>query len=271
MSDRKERKNPDQMSFLEHLGELRQRILRSLIAVFVAFVGCFIVADTLLDILARPLRELLPEGAAIIGTGVHEAFLVKILVALVGGIVLACPFWLYEMWMFISPGLYPQERKLVVPFVFFASGFFVGGVVFGYFVVFPVGFEFFLDQYTKADVSAQIRIREYFSFTTKLLLAFGVSFELPVVSFFLGRVGIVSWRTMVKTGKYAVLVVFAAAAILTPPDIASQALLAGPLLLLYGLSIALVALTGKRKPPLRFPKKGEDEEDEEESEGKSPA
>jgi len=244
---RKERKDPNQMSFLEHLGELRHRILASLVAVFVAFAGCYVVSDTLLDILARPLRDLLPEGAAIIGTGVYEAFLVKILVALVGGVVLACPFWLYEMWMFVAPGLYPHERKLVVPFVFFASVFFVGGVVFGYLVVFPVGFEFFLDQYTKAAISAQIRIREYFSFTTKLLLAFGLSFELPVVSFFLGRLGIVSWRTMLRTGKYAVLVIFIAAAVLTPPDVASQVLLAGPLLLLYGLSIVLVALTGKSR------------------------
>jgi len=236
------------MTFFEHLEELRERVLASFIAIFVAFVGCYVVSDTLLELLAAPLKDLLPQGADIIGTGIAEPFIVRILVAVVGAVVLACPFWLYQMWLFISPGLYSEERTLVVPFVLFSTIFFVGGVTFGYLVVFPVGFSFFLDQYAQSGVLAQIRIREYFSFTTKLLLAFGVSFELPIVAFFMGRIGLINWRGMMKAGKYAVLVIFIVAATLTPPDIASQVLLAGPLLLLYGLSIVVVALTGKKKP-----------------------
>jgi len=239
--------DPNRMTFLEHLGELRSRILASMAVILVAFTACYFVSDNLLELLQAPLKELLPEDALIIGTGVAEPFIVKILVSLVGAVVVACPFWLYELWMFISPGLYMQEKKLVAPFVIFASLFFVGGVAFGYLVVFPVGFSFFLDQFDQAGISAQIRIREYFSFTSKLLLAFGLSFELPIVAFFLGRLGVVSWRSMVKAGKYALVIIFVAAAILTPPDIASQLLLAGPLLLLYALSVGVVAATGKRK------------------------
>ena len=195
-----------------------------------------------------PLKILLPQGAAIIGTGLAEAFAVRMLVSLVAAVVVACPFWFYELWQFVSPGLHTPEKRLVIPFVFFASIFFVGGVAFGYYAVFPTAFSFFLSQYTEAGISAQIKIGEYFSFTTKLLLAFGICFEFPIVAFFFGRVGLITWQRMVKFGKYAVVIIFILAAVLTPgPDVASQLLLAGPLLFLYGISIAVVAATGKRK------------------------
>jgi len=257
----KNKKKPNEMTFLEHLGELRNRLLASMVAIVVAFFGCYFFSDALLDFLQLPLKELLPEGTTLIGTGVAEAFIVRILVSLVAAVVVSCPFWLYELWMFISPGLYPFEKKLVAPFVIFASLFFVGGVAFGYYVVFPVGFTFFLDQFAQVDVSAQIRIKEYFSFASKLLLAFGVSFELPIVAFFLGRLGVVSWRSMLKGGKYALVIIFILAAILTPPDIASQLLLAGPMILLYALSIGVVAATGKRKDTIAEDEPETDQQD----------
>jgi len=242
------KKNPNRMTFIEHLEELRYRLLASVVAIFVAFGGCYYFSDKLLAFLEAPLKTLLPQGAAIIGTGLAEAFAARMMVALVAAVVVACPFWFYELWRFVSPGLYPGEKKLVVPFVLFASIFFVSGVVFGYYVVFPTAFSFFMSQYTEAGISAQIKIGEYFGFTTKLLLAFGLCFEFPIAAFFFGRVGIITWRGMVKAGKYAIVIIFIVAAVLTPgPDVASQLLLAGPLLLLYGISIAIVAATGKRK------------------------
>jgi len=241
--------NPNQMTFLEHLGELRRRIIYSLIFLGIAFCAMCFFTDRLLNIVLLPLKQVMPAGTSLIGTGVAEAFGAEMLVAGVAAVVISCPFWFYELWMFISPGLYFKEKKLVFPFVIFATLFFVGGVYFGYHFVLPVGFQFFMDQYVSVGLSPQIKVSQYLSFTTSLLMAFGGTFELPIVVFFLGRIGLVTWRTMMRTAKYAVVIIFIVAGVLTPgPDVASQILLAIPLLALYFGSILLVALTGKKKP-----------------------
>lgn len=241
--------SPNKMTFFEHLEELRKRILLSFAAVFIAFTGCYFISGKLLDFLEAPLKQVLPQGSSIIGTGLAEAFVVRIFVAFVAAIILSCPFWLYQLWRFIAPGLYPSEKKFVIPFVLFSTIFFLSGVCFGYYFVFPVGFKFFLEEYAGAGVLAQIRISEYFSFTSKMLLAFGGCFEFPIFAFFLGRLGIINWRGMLKASRYAIVIIFLVAAVITPgPDVASQTLLAAPLLLLYVMSIAIVALTGKKTP-----------------------
>lgn len=242
--------DPDQMTFLEHLGELRRRIIYSLIFLGIAFCAAFFFTDQLLYIALKPLKEVMPQGTNMIGTGVGEAFGAEMLVAGVAALVASSPFWFYELWMFISPGLYFKEKRLVLPFVIFATIFFVGGVYFSYRYVLPAGFRFFMDQYVSAGLSPQIKISQYLSFTSRLLIAFGGCFELPIVAFFLGRIGLISWRTMMRTAKYAVIIIFIFAGVLTPgPDVASQMLLAIPLLTLYFGSILLVALTGRKKPP----------------------
>jgi sec-independent protein translocase protein TatC len=148
--------------------------------------------------------------------------------------------------MFVAPGLYDQEKRYARPFVFFATIFFILGAAFCYYVVFPVGYRFFIEEYLTIGVSPSIRISEYLSFTARMLLAFGVTFELPVVTFFLARVGLVTHHTMLRYLRYAVLFIFIIAAVLTPgPDIASQLLMAGPLLVLYGLSIGVAYVFAK--------------------------
>lgn len=240
------KRDPDGMTFLEHLGELRVRILRSLVALGLAFVACYIMREMIFYYAMLPLEQQLPEGLAPIGTSLPEAFLSQLVVTAVAALVVSCPYWFYQLWIFVSPGMHKRERGLALPFVFFASLFFVGGMAFGYLIVFPIGFAFFLEQYENIDIVPQIKISQYLSFSAKLLLAFGLSFELPIVAFFLGRLGIVGWRTMLSSFKYAIIIIFVAAAVFTPPDVISQLLLAGPLILLYGGSILLVALTGRR-------------------------
>jgi sec-independent protein translocase protein TatC len=178
-----------------------------------------------------------------IGTGVTEAFFVEIKVALAGGVFFSCPVIFYQIWRFISPGLSGREKKLVLPFVFCATLFFLGGTFFCYRIVLPVAFLYFIEQYGTIGVTPAIRIGEYFTFFFRMVLAFGVTFELPVFTFFLVRLGIWNYRLMLSTFRYAIVVIFIVAAILTPtPDIINQSLLAGPMLLLYLLSIGVAYL-----------------------------
>jgi sec-independent protein translocase protein TatC len=239
------------MPLTAHLEELRQRLIRSLLAIGVGFGVCYSFADPLFRFLARPLVELTqspdPETAVhLIGTGIAEAFFTKLKVAVIGGIFLASPIVLYQAWQFVVPGLYDTEKRYARPFVIFGTLFFVGGAAFCYFAVMPLGYQFFVEQYATIGVSPEIRISEYLTFSSRMLLAFGVTFELPVVTFFLARVGLVTHQMMIHQLRYAIVGIFIVAAIMTPADVASQLLMAGPLLVLYGLSIGVAYLFGKR-------------------------
>jgi sec-independent protein translocase protein TatC len=237
------------MPLTEHLEELRWRLIRALLAVTVGATACYWVADVLFEILIHPLTAYTDTSVELIGTGVAEAFFTKLKVSVIGGIFLASPVIFYQAWRFIAPGLYDTEKKYVVPFVVFATIFFAAGAGFCYEMVFPVSYAFFLDQYKTIGIQPSIRISEYLSFTSRMLLAFGITFELPVVTFFLARIGVVTHHTMIGYLRYAILGIFVLAAVLTPgPDIASQFLLAAPLLVLYVMSIA-VAYLFARKPP----------------------
>jgi sec-independent protein translocase protein TatC len=238
------------MPLTAHLQELRWRLIKALIAIAIAFLACYNFADWLFELLTRPLLALNPGGGAdavrLIGTGVVEAFFTKLKVALIAGIFLSSPAILYQIWAFVAPGLYDTEKRYAKPFVFFGTFFFLAGAWFCYTQVLPVGYRFFMEQYQTIRVDPQIRISEYLSFTARMLLAFGVTFELPVVTFFLARLGFVTHRMMLKYTRYAILVIFIVAAMLTPgPDVASQLLLATPLLLLYALSIGVAYVFGK--------------------------
>jgi len=229
------------MPLLEHLRELRIRLIRAAIAVAVGCALAYIIVDPLFALLTLPLREVAHGKfeVKLIGTGVGEAFFTKIKVALIAGVFIASPAVFFEVWKFIAPGLYESERRLALPFVICASLFFVLGGYFCWAVVFKVGYAFFIGQYGTIGVMPTIRISEYLAFSAKLMLAFGLTFEMPIFALFLTRLGLIDHRMMLRYFRYAVLGIFVVSAALTPPDMISQFLLAIPLLVLYGLSVGV--------------------------------
>lgn len=234
------------MTFTEHLEELRWRLLKSLGAVALAFILSYWQSDRIFGFMIAPLQRTLQPGQSLIGTGVTEAFFIEMKVGFVGAVFLASPVLFYQIWRFLAPGLLGSEKKMVVPFVVCATLFFLGGAYFCYRIVLPVAFVYFIEQYQSLGVSPEIRIGEYFSFFFRMVLAFGVTFELPVFTFFLVKLGIVDHRLMLRSFRYAIVLIFIAAAILTPtPDIINQTLLAAPMLVLYLLSIGVAYIWRK--------------------------
>ncbi len=196
----------------------------------------------------RPLKDALPEGSHLIFTNLPEMFITYLKVSLISGIILATPVIFYEFWKFVAPGLYQNEKRLLVPFVLCSCVLFLGGAIFGYFVVFPFGFKFFLG-FSTEYIKALPSVKQYFSFAMKLLIAFGIVFELPVISYFLTKIGIITPQFLKNNRKYAVVIIFALAAIFTPPDVMTQFMMAIPLIVLYEVSILIskIAYAGKRK------------------------
>jgi sec-independent protein translocase protein TatC len=239
------------MTLTEHLEELRWCILKSVLAVVLASCACFYFADAIFDFVVAPLRQNLQPGQNLIGTGVTEAFFVEIKVALAAGVLFASPVIFYQIWRFIAPGLSRQERRWVLPFVFSATFFFVAGAFFCYRFVLPIAFKYFIEQYESMGVSPAIRIGEYFTFFFRMVLAFSGTFELPVFTYFLVRVGIWDYRFMLRSFRYALVAIFVVAAMLTPtPDVINQSLLAVPMIVLYILSIGIAYIW--RKPEDKF-------------------
>lgn len=242
------------MPLTAHLQELRWRLIKSLLAIAIGFAVCYNFAEALFDLLTRPLLAINATNGAksdvvhLIGTGLVEAFFTKLKVSVIAAVFLAFPVILYQGWKFVAPGLYGNEKRYVGPFVAFGTFFFLAGAAFCYKAVLPVGYQFFIQQYATIQVDPQIRISEYLTFTARMLLAFGVTFELPVLVFFLARFGLVTHRLMLQYTRYAILVIFILAAMLTPgPDVASQLLMAVPLLVLYGLSIGVAYVFAKER------------------------
>ncbi|MGB6554101.1 MAG: twin-arginine translocase subunit TatC [Candidatus Binataceae bacterium] len=227
------------MSLIEHLKELRTRLVYAAIALLAGFLIAYAVADPLFAALTLPIREVAHGKLLLIGTGVGEAFFTKIKVALIAGLFIASPAVFYQIWKFIAPGLYQNERRMAMPFIVSATLFFILGGYFCWAVVFRIGFAFFLEQYASIGITPTIRISEYLAFSAKLLLAFGITFEMPIFAFFLTKLGMIDYKLMMRYFRYAILVIFIVSAILTPPDMVSQFLLAIPLLGLYGLSIGV--------------------------------
>ncbi len=237
----------EKIPFTSHLEELRNRLIKCFIAVGIGFALSYGFKEILFKILVRPLVNVMAEGDHLIFTGLPEAFFTYLKVALLAGLMLASPVILYQFWMFVAPGLYKKERRLLGPIVFLSSFFFIAGALFGYFIVFPFGFKFFLGFATES-IRPLPSMKEYLSFSAKLLLAFGLVFELPMVLTFLARLGIVSVDFLKKNRKYAVLLFFVGAAILTPPDVVTQIMMALPLMAMYELSIVGARIFGKKKP-----------------------
>jgi sec-independent protein translocase protein TatC len=257
----------EKIPFTEHLDELRKRLITCFIAVGVGFVVAYGFSGKLFEILTHPLVSVMKSGDKIIFTGVAEAFFTYMKVAFIAGIGLASPVIVYQFWMFVAPGLYEKERRLVIPVVLLSTVFFVGGALFGYFIVFPVGFEYLMSFGTET-IRPMPSMREYLGFASTMLLAFGLVFELPIVITFMAKLGVVTVPFLKKNRKYAILIIFIVAAILTPsPDAVSQILMAVPLMFLYEISIIGAKIFGKKASDPGADTGDETEEDPDEAEG----
>lgn len=241
-----------------HLIELRKRLLISVFALIVCFIVCFNFWNPILAYMSAPLKAVLPAGSNIIFTQVAEPFFTAMKVAFFAGLLLSLPIIFWQFWLFVAPGLYENEKKYVIPFVFSATLMFLVGAAFCYYFVVPVGFHFLIN-FGGELFQALPSIGDYVGFFTKLIVAFGISFELPVVTFFLAKLGMVDDKTLKGFFRYAIVVIFIFAAIMTPPDILSQFLLAVPLIGLYALSILIAKMVNPAP-------KDDDEEDSKEDE-----
>ncbi len=239
--------NPDrEMQLTDHLEELRRRLIVVSVAIAVSTVGSYYFSEDLFRILMAPLLVAMPTDGGLIFTGLTETFFTYLKISLLAGFFIASPVVIFQIWRFSAPGLYAREKRYVFPFVFSATLFFVGGALFGYFVVFPFGFKFFMG-FATDFIRPMPSVKEYFSFAVRMLFAFGVVFELPVVTAFLALFGLIRAQTLASKRKYAVLGAFVVAAVLTPPDIVSQLMMAGPIIILYEISIIVARICGRKK------------------------
>ena len=236
----------EQETFISHLIELRDRLLHALIAIGVAFVPCFVFARDLYTLLATPLIAKLPAGSQMIATDVTGAFFVPLKVAMMVAFLIALPYVLYQVWAFIAPGLYQNEKKLAIPLIVTSTLLFFVGMAFAYFAVFPMVFKFVV-AYTPVGVAMMTDINHYLSFVLSLFLAFGVTFETPVAVIILVRMGIVTVEKLREIRPYVVVGAFVIGAIFTPPDIVSQFMLAIPIWILYEVGIVLASWMAKAK------------------------
>ena len=239
--------------FLEHLEELRWRLWRAVVVLLIATIGCFVFHDTIFVFITKPLFQVLAQQnleSALKFRTVPGAFLFHFKTAILGGIFVSVPFMLFQAWRFVAPGLYSSERKLALPFVCVSTLCFFGGALFAYQFVLPEAFAFLIG-YNVSDGAFQLQpditIEDYLGFTSKLLLAFGIVFELPVGIGFLAAAGLVTHKDLLKFWRWAVVIAFILGSLLTPPDPVTQLMLALPLVALYGLSIG-VAYVLSREP-----------------------
>ncbi len=235
-----------QETFISHLIELRSRLLRSIVAVIVVLFALFPFAKDIYALLAAPLLRVLPQGATMIATDVTGTFLVPLKVTLMAAFLVALPYVLWQAWAFVAPGLYQHERKLALPVIVSSFLFFLIGMAFAYFMVFPIAFGFFAG-YTPAGVTMMTDIDKYLSFVLTMFIAFGITFETPVIVIVLVRLGVVSLEKLRAIRPYVIVGAFIVGAIFTPPDVVSQMLLAVPLWLLYELGLLLARFVTPRQ------------------------
>lgn len=243
-----ERLDDSTMGFMEHLGELRRRILYSLIAVLIAFAVCWFFRDALYEFFQAPLKVAAPSEdlAKLHQQDLTEVFFALLKSCLMASIFASAPVILYNVWKFVAPGLYPNEKRAVIPFILLGTIFFFLGGAFCYLIVIPFGYSF-LFKFSESFAEPVLMIEAYFSMTTKLLLSFGLVFQLPVVTYFLSSIGVLTHRVLLKQWRIAVVVAFLIGAVLTPPEVMTQALLAGPLIILYFLSVGIAWIKTRQR------------------------
>jgi sec-independent protein translocase protein TatC len=232
------------MSLLEHLDELRKRIIRACLGVLVGILLGFLYINEIFNFVLQPTIRAMPAGRTLIYTRPGEAFSMYVTVSLITGAILASPFIMYQVWKFIAPGLYSNEKKFAIPFVLFSTIGFVGGAAFNHFVAFPFMMIFFASFNTQ-NVAFMPRLEDVFSLYSKMLLGLGVIFQMPTVVFFLAKMKMVTARFLVKQFKYAFLLFFIAAAVITPTgDPVNMTIFAAPMVVLYGMSILIAWIVG---------------------------
>ena len=231
--------NQDKIGFLEHLEELRGRIIKSLISVILVSIAAYFFSERLIDFVSRPIPELYFMSPT-------EAFAIRIKLSLIAGIIVSVPVIFYHLWQFVVPGLFEREIKLVVPVVLASTMFFLIGATFCFLRVLPLSIKFLLGFGTE-KLKPMIKIGDYVSFVSYLILAFGAVFELPVIAYFLGKLGIITPRTLKRGRRYAIVGMLVMSAFITPPDMFSQLMLTGPLYFLYEVSIVVVRVVQKKK------------------------
>ncbi|MBX7490910.1 twin-arginine translocase subunit TatC [Helicobacter turcicus] len=236
-----------------HIQDLRRCLIRIAIALLITFSVAFYFWEIILNWMVEPLSSALPNGReSVIFTQVGEAFFTALKVAFFSGFIFALPVIFWQIWAFVAPGLYDNEKRLVIPFVIFGTFFFLCGCAFAYYIAFPIGFGYLIN-FGSQLFTALPSIGEYVGFFAKLMIGFGVSFELPVITFFLAKIGLVTDKTLKDYFKFAIVFIFILAAILTPPDVLSQFLMAIPLTLLYGISIIIAKMVNPYKEePLEY-------------------
>jgi sec-independent protein translocase protein TatC len=236
------------MSFLEHLDELRRRLVVSIVSVLVGFFAALLFINDIFTFVMKPLQQILPNGGKLVYTEPTEAFMLQLKVAALAGLVLAAPMVMWQVWLFVAPGLYSREKRFALPFVFFSSLFFIGGAAFSHFVVFPTAWTF-LASFTTDYMEFMPKVSSTFSLYARMILAFGLVFQMPTVIFALARMGVVTAGFLARNVKYAILIIFIVAAVVTPTsDVVTQAMMAAPMIVLYGLSIGIAWVFGKKKP-----------------------
>jgi sec-independent protein translocase protein TatC len=234
------------MSFLEHLDELRKRIVNSAIAIGVGILISFAFIERIFNFLLAPTRKVLPPGVKIIYTQPGEAFGMYITVSMIAGVVIASPFIMYQVWMFIAPGLYSKEKRMATPFVLFTTIGFIAGAAFNHYVAFPFLIRFFA-QFNGIDLAFMPRLEDTFDLYTKMLLGMGVVFQMPTVVYFLAKMKLVTARFLWQHGKYAILIAYIIAAVVTPTgDPMNQTIFAAPMIVLYFLSIIIAWIVNPR-------------------------
>ncbi|RKY87167.1 twin-arginine translocase subunit TatC, partial [candidate division KSB1 bacterium] len=236
------KKNYDdkKMPFVDHLEELRWVLIKCIIAVVVLSIGCYFFSEHIQNFLTR----LYPYKLGYLG--VSDAFIIRLKLSIVTGAIVGLPFIVYQFWTFIAPGLLERERKYIPIIVIFTTVCFLVGAAFAYFVIIPFGLRF-LSSFQTENVVQTVVINKYLSFVVWLMIVFGLVFELPLLSAFLTKIGIINYRTLKRVRKYSIIVIFVAAAMLTPPDPQTQLFLAGPLILLYEISIFISRMIGRKK------------------------
>jgi sec-independent protein translocase protein TatC len=239
-------------TLISHLLELRDRLLRSLLAVFIAFLPLVFFSNDLFTLIARPLIEKLPEGTSLIATSVVAPFMTPLKLALIAALFVAMPYVLYQVWAFVAPGLYRHERRFALPLFLSSVVLFYVGVAFAYFVVFPLMFAF-LTTTTPEGVRMMTDMSSYLDFALLLFFAFGVAFEVPVATVLLAATGLVKVESLKKHRGYVLLGIFVVAAFLTPPDAISQSFMAVPMYLLYEIGILLAQYLIRQREADRQP------------------
>lgn len=237
-----------QQGLIDHLTELRQRLIYAFLFIFAGFLLCWSFSDILFDIIRMPIAPYLTGGdGGLVFTAPMDKFLAHIKVSLLGGIILACPAWIYQVWMFVAPGLYQHEKKYALSFIAFGTALFLTGVLFVYYVVYPLAFEFLMGFGGETD-KPMITISEYLSFFFTTTLVFGLAFEMPLVLTLLGMLGVVNHEMLASKRRYAIVILAALSAMVTPPDIISMFLMMVPMVLLYEASVWLVRIFGQKPP-----------------------